>query len=134
MESLHEEKLSNGVVYKILEGDIHYFYLTDLLRLTVDATLDKSAKLDQSCFQAGKKRKAIFVFEHIYFTPYMLKKLIEISKNTPEELEECNAVVGDSLLIRLFETTVLKRLTKQADQSTRLFSNESEALRWLQSC
>lgn len=134
MNLLYEEFLSDGVTYRIFEGDIHYFYLTNLTRETVDVTIDKSSMLDQTCFEMGKKRKAIFVFQHIYFTPYMLKKLVEIANNTPDGLEEYNAIVGNSLLIRMFETTVLKKLTKQADQSTRLFSHEQDALEWLQSC
>lgn len=134
MNMLNEEQLSDGVTYKIFEDDIHYFYATNLTRDTVDIALDKSAELDRICFQNGKKRKAVYVFEHIYFTPYMLKKLIDISRDTPDELEEYNAIVGDGLLIRMFETTILKQLTKKADQSTRLFSNEQDALAWLQSC
>ena len=133
MKILHEETLTPGVIYKILEGDIHHFKINSLSRTVVDATLDKSAMLDQSCYQMGKKRKALFVLDRIYFTPYMLKKLVEISSKTPDGLEEYNAVVGDGLLIRIFETSVMKSLTVQASQSVFLCRNEHDALAWLQS-
>jgi hypothetical protein len=109
------------------------FRVRDVTRKTVDAVFDAFQKYDREAFEAGLARRTLVDMRQAGWpTPYAVMRMVQSARETPRGLRESVAVVvgHDRMAFRLLER-LLSRLTTHAQQSTRLFINEEEAINWL---
>ena len=131
MKITQEETLSPDLIYQVFDNGIHRFHVTKMTRTTVDALVTRAMEIDQACHQTDQHACFLYVLGDVPVTPYLVHKVIQAVRNTPEDLRESSAVVGNNYILNLFRTLVVSRVSTKARQSTQLFSQESEAIAWL---
>ncbi len=107
----------------------------DITRETVDALYDVLTTSDREAFEAGRSRRTLVDIRKVGWpTPYSVARIVQSSRVTPVGLRESVAILinPSTLAFRLVEN-MLRKTTKEAQQITRIFSDEDEAMRWLRS-
>jgi hypothetical protein len=131
MQIIQESKLAAGLIYQILEPQIHRFYITGMNRETVDAVVSQAMAIDKACDAAKHHACFLYVLDGVPFTPYLLHRVIHAVQSTPASLVESTAVVGNNFTLRLFRSLIMPRVADKARQSTQFFSDETAARTWL---
>ena|SRR5690349_6960080 len=124
---------SAGLTIELYADGFLIFRIRDVTRNTADAVFDAYQKYDREAYEAGLSRRTLVDMRGAGWpTPYAVKRMIQASKETPAGLRESTAVLvgNDRMALRLMER-LLSRLTRQSQQSARLFTSEEEAIRWL---
>lgn len=125
------EQLTSGLGYREREDGIIEFIFTDMTRHTVDVAFSKIVENDRLAHQAGQHIRTIYnIRGHWIISPHLISRAISVANDTPKDLVESIAVVGDKLTIRVLGG-VVRRLTSKVRSSIRVFTTESSAIDWL---
>ena len=125
------EQLTSGLGYRQRQDGIVEFIFTDMTRHTVDVAFAKMVEHDRLAHQAGQHIRTICAIRgHWIISPHLISCSINAAKETPKDLIESIAVVGDNLTIRVLGG-VIRRLTSKARGSIRFFTSEDNAMSWL---
>jgi hypothetical protein len=121
-----------GLTVTRRDDGILVYRIRDMRRTTVDVTFAALHRFDIEATNAGYHLKRLIDVRGAGWpTPYALVRLIQVTNETPAELQESVAVLtSDSVAMQLIDLT-LRKMPAQAKQVTRLFSTEERALAWL---
>ncbi len=100
-------------------------------RSTAEGWAAQSRINDAKAFAAGKHILSLYdIRGHWVISPYFVASAMNESQHTSPDLFESIAIIGDRLTITIIGG-VVRRLTPKGRQSVALFTQEDEALRWL---
>jgi hypothetical protein len=121
-----------GLTVEQREDGITVIRIRDTRRITADAMYEALRELDQACAAAGRHNRVLVDGRGAGWpTPYVAGRAIQASKETPTGLRESTAVVAsESVAVRLIDL-MIRKLTPRAQQTIRLFPDETSALAWL---
>jgi len=122
-----------GLAIEHRPDGITIYRIRNVRRETADALYAAFAKADQEAFAENFHSRTILDLRGAGWpTPYGVTRLIKSAEETPIGLRESIAMlVSDAIAIQLV-ALLLHRMPTRAQNSTRLFSTEEEAIEWLE--
>lgn len=126
-----EISLTPGLTYQQSEAHWHRFVLRDMSRETVGAAVNKTYETDAAAHAVGRHVRYLYIIHGPAFTTYLLRRAIQLANDTPGDLRESIAVVGDHVVLTLIRNLVFRRTPSRSRQAVGFFIQEAEATCWL---
>lgn len=127
------EKISEAMAVEYRDDGLIIYRFTNILRDTVDQWAQHSHAQDLKAAAENRPlARLLDVRKAGYPTPYAIGKALEISRMTPENLQEVLAILtSDRIGTRMF-SSVMRHMPSRLQQSTAVFvEDETLAVDWL---
>ena len=112
---------------------LYRFFIRDMKPASVDAWFDMLMTLQAEVFAANGHMRVLYTLYGVWPTPYTIKKVLEASRNAPENLKSSSAILlveANGVTVRILQS-MFRQMPVYASQSRQIFFDESDALRWL---
>ncbi|NWF70219.1 MAG: hypothetical protein HXY40_14125 [Chloroflexi bacterium] len=127
---IEPKALTPGLTFYRRADGIFVFVFRDMTPKTVTAWAVQSSQNDRAAYQARQHIRTLYDMRgHWILSPYMIAKAVQVAEETPNNLVESIAVLGDKLTITVLGG-VIRRLTPKVRQSIMVFTREDDALLW----
>ena len=120
-----------GFSYSRRNDGIHVFRFVDNRRETVDAWSKTLLELERETLRNHEHIRCMYYIQRIWLTPYVIKTAIRTARLGSDYIKSSSAIlVADRFGSALFQT-LLRQLPVQALQARQIFTNEDDAVKWL---